>query len=77
MRVRQAGNVWIKIADYGISQHVSTGLIKVGRSPSIGTPGFIAPELLEHTDVSKEVSSEKVIYNTALLGPIKTLHCMI
>ena len=57
MRVRQAGNVWIKIADYGISQ-VSTGLtLRVGNSP-VGTPGFMAPELFDK--VGQEISSEKV-----------------
>ena len=61
IRVRQAGNVWIKISDYGMSQQVSTGLIlKVGKFPSIGTPGFIAPELLENAGVCMEISSEKV-----------------
>ena len=58
MRVRQAGNVWIKIADYGISQ-VSTGLtLRVGTSP-VGTPGFMAPELFDK--VGQEISSEKVL----------------
>ena len=57
MRIRQAGNVWIKIADYGISQ-VSTGLtLRVGTSP-VGTPGFMAPELFDK--VGQEISSEKV-----------------
>ena len=57
IRVRQAGNVWVKIADYGISQ-VSTGLtMRVPNSP-IGTPGFMAPELFENP--GQEVSSEKV-----------------
>ena len=61
IRVRQAGNVWIKITDYGISQQVSTGsILKVGRFPSIGTPGFIAPELLENPGICMEISSEKV-----------------
>ena len=57
MRVRQAGNVWIKIADYGISQ-VSTGLtLRVGTSP-VGTPGFMAPELFDK--IGQEISAEKV-----------------
>ncbi len=56
-RVRQAGNVWLKIADYGISQ-VSTGFtIRVGNN-AVGTPGFMAPELFDHA--GQEVSSEKV-----------------
>ena len=55
--MRQAGNVWLKIADYGISQ-VSTGLtMRVANSP-IGTPGFMAPEVFENP--GQEVSSEKV-----------------
>lgn len=59
LRVRQAGNVWIKLADYGISQ-VSTGFtLRVGNSP-VGTPGFMAPELFERA--GQEVSSEKVGY---------------
>ena len=61
IRVRQAGNVWIKVADYSISQQVSTGLIlNDGRFSSIGTPGFIAPELLENSGTRMELSSEKV-----------------
>ena len=56
-RVRQAGNVWIKLADYGISQ-VSTGFtLRVGNSP-VGTPGFMAPELFDRA--RQDVSSEKV-----------------
>ena len=56
-RLRQAGNVLIKIADYGISQ-VSTGLtLRVGNSP-VGTPGFMAPEMFEHA--GQEISSVKV-----------------
>ena len=63
MRIRQAGNVWIKIADYGISQ-VSTGLtLKVGTSP-VGTPGFMAPELFDK--VGQEISSVKVHVVVAL-----------
>ena len=60
VRARQAGNVWIKIADYGISQ-VCTGLtIKVGICKLGGTDGYIAPETLE-TGLIKEISAEKVI----------------
>ena len=57
VRIRQSGNVWIKIADYGISQ-VSTGLtLRVGNSPT-GTPGYMAPELFDRA--GQVVSSEKV-----------------
>lgn len=57
--VREAGNVWIKLADYGVSQ-VCTGLtIKVGNGSLEGTPGYIAPEVLE-TGLIKEISAEKV-----------------
>ena len=66
-RVRQAGNVWLKIADYGISQ-VSTGLtMRVANSP-IGTPGFMAPELFDNP--GQEVSSEKV--RTGRCWPVLT-----
>ena len=57
LRIRQAGNVWIKIADYGISQLSTRLTLKVGNNP-VGTPGFMAPELFEH--VGQEVSAEKV-----------------
>lgn len=57
VRITQAGNVWIKIADYGISK-VSTGLtMKVDNYPE-GTPGFIAPEMFNQA--GQVVSSEKV-----------------
>ena len=62
MRVREAGNVWIKIADYGISQQVSTGLIlRIDKVSSFGTPGFVAPELFENAGVRMEISAEMVI----------------
>ena len=54
-RVQQASKVWLKIADYGISQ---SGLsLRVDNSP-VGTPGFMAPELFEKA--GQVVSSEKV-----------------
>ena len=57
-RVKQAGNVLIKITDYGISR-ISTGLsLKVGHSP-VGTPGYMAPELFDR--VGQTVSADKVI----------------
>lgn len=76
MRIRQAGNVWIKIADYGISQ-VSTGLtLRVGTSP-VGTPGFMAPELFDK--VGQEISSEKVctegcVHGTTFFFILKRLY---
>ena len=57
LRVQQAGNVWIKIADYGISQLSTQLTLKVGNNP-VGTPGFMAPELFK--SVGQEVSAEKV-----------------
>ena len=57
--VREAGNVWIKISDYGVSQ-VCTGLtLKVGNCSAGGTHGYIAPEALE-TGLIKEISADKV-----------------
>lgn len=62
MRARQAGDVWIKIADYGISQ-VCTGLtLKVGNCSAGGTVGYVAPEALE-AGLSKEISADKVRYS--------------
>lgn len=59
MRVVHAGDVWVKIADYGISQ-VCTGLtLKVGHCSAGGTHGYIAPEALEIGYI-KEISAEKV-----------------
>lgn len=60
MRVRQAGNVWIKLADYGISQLSTRQNLRVSNNPA-GTPGFMAPELFENP--GQEVSAEKVIDN--------------
>ena len=57
VRLRQAGNVWIKIADYGISQ-VSTGLTLRVRNTPAGTPGFMAPEMFDKA--GQEISAEKV-----------------
>ena len=55
--MRQAGNVLIKIADYGISQVSTERMLRVDNSP-IGTPGFMAPELFDKA--GQLVSSEKV-----------------
>ena len=56
-RVRHAGNVWLKLADYGISQ-VSTGFVMRVRTTPVGTPGYMAPELFDQ--LGQQVSSEKV-----------------
>jgi serine/threonine protein kinase len=56
-RVNYAGNVWLKLADYGISQ-VSTGFVMRVRSNPVGTPGYMAPELFDQ--LGQQVSSEKV-----------------
>lgn len=56
-RVMDAGNVWLKLADYGISQVAPTMLMRMGSSP-VGTPGYMAPEMFEST--GQEVSADKV-----------------
>ena len=56
-RVQQAGNVWIKIADYGISQVSTSMLMRVGGSP-VGTPGYMAPEMFEN--IGQELFADKV-----------------
>ena len=56
-RVRYAGNVWLKLADYGISQ-VSTGFVMRVHNLPVGTPGYMAPELFDK--LGQQVSSEKV-----------------
>lgn len=56
VRIRQSGNVWIKITDFGIG--VSCGLtMKVNNIP-VGTPGFMAPEMFGKA--GQIISSEKV-----------------
>ena len=58
VRIRQAGNVLIKIADYGISEVSTTGLtLRVDNKP-VGTPGFMSPELFDRA--GQVISSEKV-----------------
>ena len=55
--MQRSGNVWLKIADYGISQ-VSVGLsLRVNNTP-VGTPGYMAPELFERA--GQVISSDKV-----------------
>ena len=58
-RMKLAGNVWLKLADYGISQVSTTSTIKL-EGPAVGTPGYMAPEVF-HT--GQQVSSEKVCNN--------------
>lgn len=56
-RIHNAGNVWLKLADYGISQVAPTMLMRMGSAP-IGTPGYMAPEMFE--SAGQEVSADKV-----------------
>ena len=58
-RIRHAGNVWLKLADYGISE-VSTGFVMRVRTTPVGTPGYMAPELFDQ--LGQQVSSEKASY---------------
>ena len=57
-RIDQAGNVWLKLADYGISQVSTKQKFKVTTHMPEGTPGYIAPELFGV--IGQEISSEKV-----------------
>lgn len=52
----QAGNILLKLVDYGISQVSTRRTIRVANNP-VGTPGFIAPEMY---GTGKEVSADKV-----------------
>ena len=63
-RVRHAGNVWLKLADYGISQ-VSTGFVMRVRNKPVGTPGYMAPELFDQA--GQQVSSVKVSLDTDII----------
>lgn len=56
-RIKQASNVRLKIADYGISQISTSLMMRVTTSP-FGTPGYMAPELFENT--GQEIYSTKV-----------------
>lgn len=59
--MRQAGDVYVKIADYGISQFSSGLTLKVDGGPCVvGTPGFIAPEVIQPRGVCKSISADKV-----------------
>ena len=54
-QMKLAGNVWLKVADYGISRVTTASTMKL--LGAVGTPGYMAPELF-HT--GQQVSSEKV-----------------
>ena len=56
--MKQAGNVWLKLADYGISRVSTTSTIKLEGSAA-GTPGYMAPEMF-HTGQPVQISCEKV-----------------
>ena len=56
-RVEKAGNVWLKLADYGISQVSTKCTMKLNATP-VGTPGYMAPELFGV--LGQQISSEKV-----------------
>ena len=56
-RVEMAGNVWLKLTDYGISQVFTKPTMTLDGDPK-GTPGFMAPELFGA--VGQEISTEKV-----------------
>ena len=55
-RLLLAGDVYVKLADYGISQLSTGSMIKVVNNP-VGTPGYMAPEMFGGV---REVSAEKV-----------------
>ena len=55
-RITQAGNVLLKIADYGISQISTSMVMRTGQNT--GTPGFMAPELFEQQ--GQEIMADKV-----------------
>ena len=54
----QAGNVWLKLADYGISQVSVKLTFTITPSLMGGTPGYVAPEVFGVT--GREISAEKV-----------------
>ena len=55
-RLEHAAEVLVKIADYGTSQ-IST-LHGIKANNSVGTPGYMAPELFSHK--GQEISPDKV-----------------
>ena len=57
-RVEKAGNVWLKLADYGISQVSTKRTMKLNATPPVGTNGYMAPELFGV--LGQQISSEKV-----------------
>ena len=60
-----AKNVLVKLSDYGISQFVATQ----GARGLVGTPGFMAPEMLKYQ--GKEVYC---MYIITLNGSLHPLH---
>ena len=57
-RVERAGRVWLKLADYGISQVFTKPIMKLNAEAQKGTPGFMAPELFGPT--GQEIATDKV-----------------
>ena len=55
-RQEHATEVLVKIADYGTSQ--SSTLHGIMANNSVGTPGYMAPELFSHR--GQEISPDKV-----------------
>ena len=58
-RIESAGNVWLKLADYGISRKATSSLMMRITTNPIGTPGYMAPELFER--VGQEIFAAKVL----------------
>ena len=59
-RIAQAGNVWLKLADLGISKVSVKLTFNVSPSLRTGTSGYMAPELFG--TIGHEISAEKVLY---------------
>lgn len=56
-RMEMAGNVCLKLTDYGISQVFTKPIMKLD-GDTTGTPGFMAPELFG--TYGQEITTEKV-----------------